>query len=135
MGTLLAFLKDHRRRIARVVAVVGVLLVGLTLFDAAPREVAVRYRLGPDHRDVAEARIAYVQDGDELKVVSFRYERGGPETIFHTVELSPGRYDVVARLRRPDEVQTVTRHLEVPSDGVVRIDLFETSPSLAGGPR
>ena len=130
-----------RKGLSRIVLIVAVLVVGGQLFEALPREVTVRYTLGPDHRSVTEARIGYELEGEELKGVRFRYAKGAPAVVDHVVELPPGRYRVVANLRGPGLSRSTSRVLTVPADGIVRIDLFEGAfamahnPSGAGTPR
>lgn len=109
---------QHGKRVARFVAVAGALVVGLSLFDAYPREVELRYRLGS--ADVQEAVISYAHEGEEVGGVTVRAPR---EAFDHTVSLAPGRYTIEARLREPEGLRTERRSLEVPADGTVWIDL------------
>ena len=74
MHPWLRALQKHRRRIATLVVVVGVLVVGGRLFDAVPRDVHLRLRFGPDHAAVREAYSRALQHG---------LDHGeGPETAF-----------------------------------------------------
>ena len=75
MHPWLRALQKHRRRIATLVVVVGVLVVGGRLFDAVPRDVHLRLRFGPDHAAVREAYVAYEQDGEEGIVESVSHRR------------------------------------------------------------
>lgn len=123
MRDVLEFLKKHRSRLARVVFVVGALVVGLTLVSAAPRETHLRFAVGPDHRDVTDVRIAYVQAGEVVRGAHFPFRMGAPEVIRHRVELAPGLYEVRAELRGPRVRRDLRAPLEVPAEGTVRIDL------------
>ncbi|MFW6050772.1 MAG: hypothetical protein ACODAU_06335 [Myxococcota bacterium] len=113
----------NRKRVARLVAVAGVAVVVAHFASTLPREVEIRYRVGDDHGDVQEARIAYTSEGEEMKGVRLRYDHGAPPVVHHRVELPPGQYGVEADLRGPSLTRSVRRHLKVPADGVVRIDL------------
>ena len=118
------FLK-HRRRLAPGVIVIGAAAVGGQLVSALPRDLQIRYSLGPSHGDVVEARIAYWLDGQELKGARFQWGEGAPATVRHTVELAPGRYEIRADLVETSRVRSVRRALRVPAEGEVRIDLYE----------
>lgn len=113
----------NRKRLARLVAVLGVLLVGAHLLSTLPREVEIRYDLGGDHRRATEIHLSYVADGAEMKGVRFHYAHGAPKVIRHRVDLTPGEYRVVASLHGPDLSRTLHRDLEMPAEGVVRIAL------------
>lgn len=115
----------HRRRVAPLVILVGLAVVGSTVFDAAPRETEIRYDLGPDHERVVEARIVYVKDGEEVKGARFTWPDGAPPSLRHTVELPAGRYEIRADLIEPGRQRRIVRALRVPADGLVRVDLFE----------
>jgi hypothetical protein len=113
----------NRKRIARLVALVGVVLVAAHLVTSLPREVEIRYALGPDHGAVTEAQFSYHAEGHAMKGVRFHYAHGAPAVVLHRVELPPGQYAIVAHLTGPDLSRTVRHRLEVPTDGVVRVDL------------
>jgi hypothetical protein len=122
----------NRKRLARFVLLIALLVVGGQVLQWVPRAVDIRYHLGPRHRDFTEARIAYMQQGHEIKGVRLRYESGAPESIRHQVDLSPGRYEIAVELRGPDAERTVRRALQVPADGVVRVDLFDRAMARMG---
>jgi len=123
----------HRRRLARFVILVGLIVVGTQIFQASPRETEIRYGLGPRHDDVVELRIAYAVEGEEAVGARFRFEDGAPRSVRHTVELHPGRYEVRADVMERGGQRSVERALRVPADGVVHIDLFEIAYADAGG--
>jgi len=120
-----SFLKTHRRRIARIVAVVAFLVIGMHLVQHMPRDVEIRYDLGPAHDAVSALFLSYQSDGGEVAGVRFEYRAGAPRVIRHTASLIPGRYDVVAMVSRGRATERVQRSLRVPADGVIRIDLFD----------
>jgi hypothetical protein len=110
-----------RRRLATVVAVVGVAFVGGRLATLWPRDVAIAYEVGPEIREVD---VDYLQGGEA--VASVRFKRMGPETsVFrHTVRLQPGEYQVHITLHgQAGTAIELTRQLEVPARGVTRFDL------------
>lgn len=126
--------RSTRRRVARLVAVAGIAVVGVYLLQSFPREVSIRFALGPDHEVVTQARIAYLDEesGEAIKGVRLEYPEGAPKTFRHQVDLPPGRYDVRAELRGPSLSRSITRSLEVPADGLVHMDLFDQAYARAG---
>lgn len=125
MKTAVRWFLKYRKRFAPLVLLGSVWVVGGQVFDALPRETEIRYRLGPDHRVLTEARIAYKRDRQEVKVVVFRYDDGAPSVQFHHVELTPGQYVIEADLMGPSVHRRIERQLGIPAEGQVRIDLFE----------
>jgi len=119
------FLKTHRRRIARVIAVVAIAVLGAHFFANIPREVDLRFDLGPDHDRWTAVQISYQIDGGEVAGVRWSYRRGAPRAIRHTVSLVPGRYEVVGMLTAGSRQERVRRAIEVPADSVIRVDLFD----------
>ncbi len=69
--------------------------------------------------------MAYLVDEEEAAGASFRFADGAPDTLRHVVELHPGRYTIAAELRGRDLARNVSRALEIPAEGVVRVDLSE----------
>ncbi len=114
-----------RGRLLPLLAVVAVVVAGSRLSKAVPREVSLRYDLGPDHALLTEARIGYRRDGEEVQAVRFTYDEGAPEIVSHHVSLSPGRYEVVADLLGQGPSRSFERTLDVPADGTVRLRLYE----------
>lgn len=125
MKKLAKLLLEHRRRLAPAVLLIGLIVVGATVFDAMPRETEIRYDLGPRHRDIESARIAYLMEGDVVHGARFSFEGGAPPSLRHTVELAPGRYEVKAELRGPTVSRELSRVIRVPADGLVRVDVGE----------
>ena len=117
-----AFVRRHRRRLSLLALAVFLAAVAIEVGGVVPREVRVAVPLdGPGGPAVREARIDYRQDGEVVKSVR-RPVRGGARELRDTVELSPGRYDVVVTLRREDGVlRELAGRLEAPAEGVVRL--------------
>jgi hypothetical protein len=124
-----------REKLAPLVAVAGIALVASQLVGSVPREVHLRYDLGPDHAALEEVRVGYLEAGEELTTARFDYARGAPAAIDHRVTLSPGRYEVVVDLRGDGALTGHgVRTFEVPADGIVRVRLFEAGAALAAAP-
>lgn len=112
-----------RKRLATVVMVVGLAVVGSQLAGVWPRNVDVVYEPGPE---VERVDVEIIQDGEA--VASARFTRaadeGGP--IFHTISLQPGEYRAHITVYRLDGRGIEhSRLLIVPPDGVTRFDLTE----------
>jgi len=116
----------HRRRLAPLVLVLGLVVVGSKLFAAVPRETDIRYDLGPSHEEVRELRIAYELEGSAFRDVVLRYPGGAPRTVRHELDLEPGRYEIEVMLVRDDGARSeVRRALRAPAEGVVHVGLVE----------
>ncbi len=127
MSGLKGWFVENRRRLAKFVAVAGVMVLALQLFEAFPRDIELRYRLD---QAVTEARIDYAHAGEHVSGVTV----SGPAAEFdHSVSLSPGRYVIEATLRQEDgSTRVETRTLDVPVEGTVWVDL-RGSQVLEGG--
>lgn len=126
---LLARLQPHKQRIARMVGLGGILLVASQLIRAAPREVEVELKLGPNHRRFVEVRVAYVQQGEELHGVAFKFPEGAPGFVHHAVQLPAGEFEVHTQLRGASgpALASVGR-LQAPSEGRVVIQVPTDPP-------
>ncbi len=124
---VLSFLKKHSQHIAKIVAVAGIFVIGGQITAVAPTDVEILYRLGEAHADIRELRVSFRRDGQEQKGARFTERDGFASELCHTVELPPGRYDVLFEVRGPDLSYDVTRALEVPSEGVVSFDVFDVA--------
>ena len=114
-------LLGNRRRLARLVLLLAAVVVVLQVASYLPRETEVEVALGPHHRRVEEVRLSFLQQGEELRGVSFRFPEEAPAVVRHRVELSPGRYRLLIELRQRDGVtHTAERIVSVPADGAVR---------------
>jgi hypothetical protein len=122
MYSLLAILRPHRRRLARLLGLGGVLLVASLLLRGAPRKVDVEFDLGPAHREFVGIRVAYVQGGEELHGVAFSFPHGAPVTVEHSLKLPVGDFEVHTELlpEHGPALASVGR-LHSPSDGKVHI--------------
>jgi hypothetical protein len=104
--------------------VCGGVVVALALFPHVPRKVDVEFELGPTHQEIVEVRVAYVQDGEELKGVSFSFPQGAPGQLRHSVSLPPGDFEVHTELRPSHGLSLASvRKLHAPAEGLVKIRL------------
>jgi hypothetical protein len=112
-----------RRRLATLIAVVGIVVVAERLVAHWPRGVEVAYEVSPD---VTELDVDYVYEGGAVASARFR-QPDSKRTVFrHSVKLQPGDYQVLITLYRPGGPATEdTRMLRVPAKGVTRFDLRE----------
>lgn len=115
----------NRKRFAPLIVAVAFLLIGSQMLNVWPHETVVHYRLGSDHDQITDARIAYLVGDEEAAGATFRWGEGAPHTLRHVLELHPGRYTIAAELRGETLRRDVSRSLEVPAEGVVSIDLSE----------
>ena len=114
-----------RRRMAILVAVIGVAFVGSRLAMVWPRNVEVAYEVGPD---VEELDVDYVQDGEAA--ASVRFDRVGQKApVFrHMVRLQPGEYQIhITLYGQSGPAAEEVRRLSVPSRGITRFDLREAT--------
>ena len=110
-----------RRRLAAVVAVIGVAFVGSRLANVWPRDVEVVYEVGPG---TGGLDIDYLQGGES--VASVRFTRSAPKTpsFRHVVRLQPGEYQIHITLYGLDgSAEEQTRRIAVPAPSVTRVDL------------
>ncbi|HET8936287.1 MAG TPA: hypothetical protein VFN67_22745 [Polyangiales bacterium] len=122
LSPLLARLKPHKQRIARLIGLGGMLLVASLLIRGAPREVEVELMLGPQHRQFVEVRVAYVQQGEEVHGVAFSFPDGAPGELHHSVQLPAGEFEVHTELRPlHGAVLASIGRLHAPNDGPVVI--------------
>ena len=77
MKALEALVKN-RRRLAPAVLLVGVALVATQLWAYVPRETELQLELGELHEQVVEVRLAYLQNGAEIRVARFGFPSGAP---------------------------------------------------------
>jgi hypothetical protein len=118
----------HKQRLARLTALVGLLLVGLLVWRSAPQPVQIELDLGPAHQQFIELRVAYVKGGEELHGVDFSFPQGAPDRVRHLVRLPPGEFEVHTELRPAHGAWLASSEpLHTPSSGVVRIQLSPRS--------
>lgn len=85
-------------------------------------DTVVELELGPEHAEVLELRMVYLVEGEEFRVVSFRFEDGAPARVRHKVSLPPGELELQCVLRdRRGASRVLTRRLHTPAPGLVRI--------------
>jgi hypothetical protein len=122
METLVRLLRQHRRALARVILVVGTLVVVRQLLPAVTRETEIELELGPSHAQVVEVHLTYLLEGEELHGVSFRFTNGAPAHLRHRVSLPSGDLELECLLRdRNGVAHVVTRRLRTPAGGMIRI--------------
>lgn len=117
------WLLKHRRRIATLVMLVGIGVVGGQLANAYPREVSLRMDLGPAHLLLEEADLRFV--GESGEVAGLRLNAPVPQEVRHRLELAPGRYEVQARLQGELGEQQLRRGFYVPAEGPISLRLYE----------
>jgi len=127
LGAIRRRLAPHRKRLSRLLVVVLLLAVGTELAPVVPRDVEVEFALGPDHGDIVQIRVGYVQDGHVFQSVRFDHPDGAPGVIVHRLSLPTGAYEVtVELLHRDGGERRVQRRLESPSEGRLRLLVGET---------
>ena len=114
----------HRQRWAPAVLIVGLAVVIGQASTAVPREVALRYRLGPSHESIIALELSYRLGEDEMAGARFAWPEGAPRSVEHRLDLAPGEYQVRAQLTHREGRRQVDRRFEVPSEGAIRIDLY-----------
>lgn len=109
------------RRVASLVALIGIAVVAGYMVKVWPRKLAVRYLFPPD---VARFDVDYTLEGEAM--LSARFVTEGHETgsLSHELELQPGEYEAQITVYDADGIGVlVSRPLIVPADGEVRFDL------------
>jgi hypothetical protein len=122
----LSWLAQNRRRLAPLVLVGGVALVLGPLADAAPRETSLRLRLA-DPGAVREVGLSVFDAGEPVLGLRLPFTRGAPPRIDESLDLPPGRYELHIDVTRGEGAtraqRTEVRMLEVPTEGVVLVEL------------
>jgi hypothetical protein len=114
-----------KRRIATLIALIGMVSVGGLLARVWPRDVEVAYSVAPG---VTALDVDYLQEGDA--VASARFKRPGPKTMpfRHIVRLQPGEYEARITVHGPDGRSVEHgKVLVVPAEGLTRFDLREAT--------
>lgn len=110
-----------RRRIATVIAIVGIAFVASRLGRAWPRSVEVAYAVPAS---VGELDADYLQSGAAVASVRFRQLSENSGGFRHVVSLRPGAYRVhITLYGRDGSAVEHVRDLSVPTSGVTRFDL------------
>ena len=112
-----------RKRIAGVVALVGIAFVGAKLSRAWPREVDVAYQTDSS---VRRLDVDILVEGEAVSSARFHRPAGVLRPFSHTVTLQPGQYEAKVTVYGEDGRGTEFRRLLlVPADGLTRFDLRE----------
>ena len=116
---------SRKRRIATVVALIGVIFVGSLLAGVWPRNVEVAYTLDPD---VTGLDVDYLQDGEAAASARFRQPDAKTTSIRHSMRLQPGEYQahITVYVSEGRGIER-TKVLVVPTEGLTRFDLREAT--------
>jgi hypothetical protein len=114
-----------KRRIATLIALVGVIFVGSLLARVWPRDLQVAYSLDPG---VTELQVDYLQEGQAVASARFKQPDAKTTVARHTVRLQPGKYEVRITVYGPDGRGVEhAKVLVVPAKGLTRFDLKEAT--------
>lgn len=112
-----------RRRIATVVALIGLAVVAGHLARAWPRETEVMYEVDAD---VVQMDVDYLKEGEAVASTRFKRPSDGTPVFRHTVRLQPGQYHAEITAYGVDGRGVEHRRvLIVPARGTTRFDLRE----------
>ena len=118
------FPPEKRRRLAPLILVAGMFVVGKLAYEEIPRGQDVRFIL--PESGVQTLRVTYSAQEELMGGIERRFPHGSPRELTHSPSLSPGRYDVSIELTTDaGQVTRLTRTLTVPSEGAARIRLTE----------
>jgi hypothetical protein len=127
-----------------VILIAGLGYIVVRLLQAQPVDVEVLYHYGAASTGLKQATMRYLQDGEELRRVSFRYDRrGAGATQHHPIQIPRGEYRVHLELvyqgQAPEELRgrrralgrkrqllSLSRPLIVSGEG--RVNLFIGTP-------
>lgn len=129
---LVAYVRKHRSRLARVAVLAVTLYAVLDLLGSAPQDATLELPLDALRREQRAA--GELERGDELEITVRAHGDTEPlthtrvrvahdeHTVRHAVHLAPGDYDVLAEMRGavPREAR-----FEIPAEGVVRVQWAE----------
>ena len=110
----------HRRRVATLIAVGGVLFIGTHLANAWPREVPIEY-IVPD--DTESLEIRYRLNGELIQTVKFGKALCASGRIPHQPSLAAGTYHIEAIVLREGRSQLYKRSFIAPSEEKIAIRL------------
>lgn len=114
-----------KRRIATVIALIGVVFVGSRLAGVWPRDVEVAYHLDPG---VTELDVDYLQEGEAVASARISPRDATSTVVRHTVRLQPGEYEARITVYGPGEGAVEhARALVIPAEGLTRFDLREAT--------
>ena len=116
-----------RRRVATIIAVIGLTFVGSRLASLWPRDTRVTYEVGPG---IAELDVDYLRDEEAVASVRFAAAPEGEPFFRHTVRLQPGEYQIhITLYGRDGSAVEQARRLAVPARGATRFDLKDATGS------
>lgn len=122
MRNALRWLAENRRRLAPLVLVLAVVVVGAEASRAVPRETRVHVRLS-DPAAVREVGIDYLGTSGAATSARFSYPRGAQPRVDDVRDLAPGHYTLHVDVLRADGSSSADeRELDVPAEGVVLVD-------------
>jgi len=114
-----------KRRIATVIGVLGIVLVGGHLARAWPRTVQVAYTLDPG---IVAVDVDYLQEGEAVASARFKQPDAKTAVVGHAIRLQPGEYQARIAVYRADGPPIEhAKTLIVPSDGIIRFDLKQST--------
>jgi hypothetical protein len=119
------FFENHRRRLARLLAVCGIATVAMVLAPQVPTELEVELQLPTTHREFVEVRLTYLDQGEELQGARLAFPGGAPSRVHHTARLPSGDVEVHAVAVRTDgRALSRSTRAHAPVDGtlVIRLD-------------
>lgn len=110
-----------RRRLAAVIAVVGIVIVGQRLASHWPREIEIAFEVGPE---VNELDVDHLLDDGAAASARFTQSDAKTDVFRHSVRLQPGEYEVhMTVYGSAGPAVEDARVLVVPTEGVTRFDL------------
>jgi hypothetical protein len=116
---------SRKRRIATVIALIGIAFVGSSLVRVWPRDVEVAFSLDPG---VTALEVDYLEEGEAVASVRFRPPEVKTRVVRHVVRLQPGEYQARITVYGPDGRGVEhAKVLVVPAEGLTRFDLQEAS--------
>ena len=114
-----------KRRLATLIAIVGLLVVGNRLASIWPRDVEIAYAVDPGVTGIA---VDYLREGDTVASVRFTQPDANRTILRHTVRLQPGTYQARIIVYSSDGSGVERqRRLQVPTTGSNRFDLKEAT--------
>ncbi len=116
------FPAERRRRAAPLFLAAGLFVAGKLAYDEAPHDRELRFIMPATQ--VAALRVTYTSDDELYGGLERRFPNGSPAEVVHTPSLSPGRYELAIELTGGSgEITRLSRSVEVPSEGALRIPL------------
>jgi len=116
---------SRKRRIATVIALIGVAFVGSSLARVWPRDVEVAFSLDPG---VTELDVDYLEGEEAVASARVRSPGGEAPVVRHVVRLQPGTYEARITVYGPDDRAVEhAKVLVVPAQGLTRFDLKEAT--------